>query len=261
MRIERSKMIRMVKGVLAAPDDALACEAVSGQLPGAVDAAVAGEDVSKSFPGLAAHLEMCSECHREFEDLLEITQMAEAGALPELGCLPQLSLEQLKRRVEREASAERGRFLARFRQYLEAIREGALEPGIEALGHRVREGTSTLALLIAPVHPRLRPVVVRSPPLPEGSEFAYPIEPLDLQITLKVREFERRRFTLRGLIESEQELNGLGVCLLSSDDELLDCTQVDEANTFSFHGVGPGHYVVRLDFTAEEALCLTDVDI
>ena len=73
----------MVEALLAAPEEALACDQVSAQLPAAVDAAIAGGDIGKRFPQLAAHLQLCDQCRQEFEDLLDITQMAEAGNLPE----------------------------------------------------------------------------------------------------------------------------------------------------------------------------------
>ena len=263
MKQKRSEILRMARGILAAPDDALACRQVSAQLPAAVDARIAGEDIAERFPDLAAHLEFCAPCRRQFEELLEITQVAEAGHLAEPERLPQFSLQQVRARAEKApASSERGRFLLRLRRYLEALQAHAVEPGVEALRKVIREGTSTLALLVIPARPAFQPMPVRSSLPLQTRQFAYHIEPVDLQVTLKVREFERHRFTVRGLIESDHAFDGLGVSLLSSeDDELLDCTRVDDTNTFSFHSLGPGHYSVRLDITAEEAVYFTGVDI
>jgi hypothetical protein len=208
----------MVEALLAAPEETLACDQVPVQLPAAVDAAIAGEDISKRFPQLVAHLQLCDQCLQEFEDLLDITQMAEAGNLPEPEQFPQFSFQRVSRRAEETLSTtDRGQFL------------------------------------IMPV---------RSFPPPPTRQFAYSVEPLGLQVTLKAREFERHRFTIRGLIEGDQAFEGLGVSLLSSEDnEPLDCTAVDDANTFSFHSVSPGHYSIRLDVTPEEGIYLTGVDI
>lgn len=263
MKQRKSEMLRMVEHILAAPDDALTCSQVSAQLPAAVDATTAGEDVVVRFPRLAAHLGLCDQCRREFEDLLEITRMAEAGTLPQPERLPRFSLQQVRQRAGKTSPAmERGQFLTRLRQYLETLRADALEPGVGALRDAVREGTLALSLLVAPVRPAFQPVPIRAPLPLQTRRSAYHIQPLGLQITLNVREFERHRFTVRGLIEGDVAFDGLGVSLLSSDDsEPLDCTRVDDTNTFSFHGVGPGRYSIRLDVTEEEAIYLTDVDI
>jgi hypothetical protein len=253
----------MVEALLAAPEETLACDQVPVQLPAAVDAAIAGEDISKRFPQLVAHLQLCDQCRQEFEDLLDITQMAEAGNLPEPEQPPQFSFRRVSRRAEETLSTtDRGQFLMRFRQYLETLRADALEPGMEILRDMVRGGTSALALLVKPAPSALYPMPVRSFPPPPTRQFAYSVEPLGLQVTLKTREFERHRFTIRGLIEGDQAFEGLGVSLLSSkDNEPLDCTAVDDANTFSFHSVSPGHYSIRLDVTPEEGIYLTGVDI
>ena len=253
----------MIEALLATPEETLACDQVSVHLPAAVDAAIAGEDINKRFPLLVAHLQLCDQCHQEFEDLLDITQVAEAGNLPELEQFPQLSFQRVSRRAGDVLSAtDRGQFLIRFRQYLETLRADALEPGMEIIRDMVRGGTSAFALLVKPAPSALYPVSVRSSPPPPTRQFAYGVELLGLQVTLKAREFKLHRFTIRGLIEGDQAFEGLGVSLLSSEDnELLDCTAVDDANTFSFHSVGPGHYSIRLDVTPEEGIYLTGVDI
>jgi hypothetical protein len=83
VKYKKSEILRMVEALLAAPEETLACDQVSAQLPAAVDAAIAGEDINKRFPQLVAHLQLCDQCRQEFEDLLDITQVAEAGNLPE----------------------------------------------------------------------------------------------------------------------------------------------------------------------------------
>jgi hypothetical protein len=259
---EKPQVLRMIKGVLAAPDDALACDQIIAHLPAAVDATIVGDDITKRFPQLVAHLELCSQCRRQFEELLDITQMAEAGSLPEPKRFPQFDLQQVRRHAEKASSTmERGQFLVRFRQHLEALQTDALEPGAEALRELVRKGASSLALLVSPVRPEFQPLPVRAPFPLQTRQLTYRIEAADLQITLNVREFERHRFTIRGLIEGDQAFDGLGVALLSSDDEPLDSTRVDDANTFSFHSVSSGHYSIQLDITPEESIHLTDVDI
>ncbi len=257
MKYRKSEVLRMVKGLLAAPEDALDCGQALARLPAAVDAVIAGKDVAEDFPRLMAHLEMCDQCCREFEDLLEITRRAKTGALLEPERLPRFDLQQVRERVRKTSpKAKRGQFLARFRRYLETLRTETLGAGVAVLRD------ATLSLLIAPARPALQPVPVRAPSPPPTRQSIYPIEPLGLQITLNVREFERHRFTIRGLIESDTTFEGVGVTLFSSeDDEPLDSTQVDDTNTFSFHGVGPGRYSIRLDLTGEEAILLTDVDI
>jgi hypothetical protein len=263
VKYENSEILRMVEALLAAPEDTLACDQVLAQLPAAVDAAIAGENINKRFPHLVAHLQLCDQCHQEFEDLLDITRMAEAGNLPEPDQFPQPSFQRVSQRAEEELPAtDRRQFLMRFRQYLETLRADALEPGIEILRDMMRGGTSAFGLLVKPTPSALHPMPVRSSPPPPTRQFAYGVEPLGLQVTLKAREFERHRFTIRGLIEGDQAFEGLGVSLLSSEDnEPLDCTAVDDANTFSFHSVSPGRYSIRLDVTPEEGIYLTDVDI
>lgn len=261
MKQKKSQVLQMIKGVLAAPDDALACDQALAQLPVAVDAMIVGEDIAECFPRFVAHLELCSQCRRQFKELLDITQMAEAGRLPEPKHIPQFDLQQVRQRAEKASSTmEHGQFLARFRQHLKALQSDVLESGSQVLRDLVREGTS-LALLVNPARATFQPVPVRAPLPLQTHQLTYHVEAVDLRITLNVREFERHRFTIRGLIEGDQIFEGLGVVLLSSDDEPFDSTRIDDANTFSFHGVSSGHYSIQLDVTPEEAIYLTDVDI
>ena len=263
MRLKKPEILRLAKGLLAAPDKACDCHRAAEWLPAAVDAAIAGADLAQAFPELVIHLELCGACRQEFRDLLAVARMHEANALPQPARYPHFSLQQLQ---EREASATPAagwsEFLIRFRRYLDQVRAGTGEAGAGVLRDIVRAGERAFALLLQPTRPSFQALPTRHRPAVETPQLSYTVAALGLTLTLKVREFDRHRFTIRGLIEAAQSFAGLGICLLPpDDDDPLDCTQVDSANTFSFHEVGPGHYRVRLDITETEALTLTDVDI
>jgi hypothetical protein len=260
---KKSKIIQIVRGILATPDNALDCGSVLAQLPAVVDAAIGGEDISDRFPQFAAHIEACDQCRRQFEELLEISQLAEAGSLCEPKRFPQFSFHQVWRQGEKAPSTiGRERLLDRFRQHLETLQSEAAKSGTDVVRNLIAGETPALALLVKPDPPSFQPMAVRAPRSFETRQLTYQIEPIDLRITLTAREFERHRFTVRALIEGGQRLGGLGVALLSSEgNEPLDCTRVDDVNTFSFHGVHPGRYSIRLDMTPEEAIYLTDVNI
>lgn len=263
MRFRESGILRLAKGLLAAPENALDCAQAVEDLPAAVDAALAGNDVVRAFPVLAAHLELCGACRREFEDLLEIGRAAESGLLPQPAGLPTLPLERIRQRAAALPEEGRpGKFLARFRKYVDQTRATLAEAGDQAKPALVRAGQAARVLLLGPIVPPLHAMPVRNGKLSEVWQREYCLEPLGLRLTLKAREFDRHRFTLRGLIEGEQSFAGMGVGLLARESgELLDSARIDSANTFSFHDLGPGSYEIRLDVTETDAIVLAGVDI
>ena len=262
MRFRQSEILRLAKGLLAAPESALDCGQAAEWLPAAVDAAIAGEDVARGFPDLAAHLKFCSPCLQAFEDLVEIARRAESASLPQpVGVQPSRF-----RRIIRQATARkegwRGKFLARFRKYMEQVQSGLGQAGDEAVPRLARTGQAMSVLLVGPREPSLQMLPVRGRKLSQVWQRDYELAPLKLRLTLKAREFDRHRFTLRGLIEGKTSFAGMGVALLARESgELLDAARVDSTNTFSFHNLGPGCYEIRLDVSESEAITLTGVDI
>ena len=55
-------------------DQELACDECAETLDRFVELAVAGEDVQKLYPMIHHHLEMCGECHEEYQALLRIVR-------------------------------------------------------------------------------------------------------------------------------------------------------------------------------------------
>lgn len=263
MRVSESEILRLAKGLLAAPESALDCAQAVEWLPAAVDAAVAGEDVARAFPDLAAHLELCGTCRQEFGDLLEIARAAESGSLPQPAGDRAFRLERLRQRAaEMPQEGWRKDFLRRLRRYMDQTRAEFAGAGAQVKSALGRAGQAVSALLVGPQLPPFQPLPVRDGELSGVWQREYHLEPLELRLTLKAREFDRRHFTLRGLVEGKSSFAGMGVGLLDGESgELLDSTRVDSANTFSFHDLAPGRYEIRLDVTETEAIVLTEVDI
>ena len=55
-------------------DRELACDECAETLDRFVELAIAGEDVQKLYPMIHHHLEMCGECHEEYQTLLRIVR-------------------------------------------------------------------------------------------------------------------------------------------------------------------------------------------
>jgi hypothetical protein len=250
MKDKRLDPVRIIKEIAGASDEALDCRQAQSQLPAVVDTAISGQDVSHHFPKIVAHMQLCNQCRQDYEDLLEVTQMAAEGRLPAPEQIPVFERQEIQQRLR----PPQDRFLVEFRQYLETLAADTRKASQDALEKLMREGANVLGLLLVPAEPVLERAPVRAQF--ESRQFTYQVEALGLEITLKLREFDRHRFTVRGLIGHDVAWDKMGVCLLALENEELDCTKVDEANTFTFHNVPPGQYRIRFDLTTEETLYL-----
>ena len=78
------------------------CEACQDLLPGFVEAEMAGERVSDSFPDVWRHLMVCEDCSALYADLLEITMLEVADELPIPESMPAPDLSFLTSRAVRD---------------------------------------------------------------------------------------------------------------------------------------------------------------
>lgn len=264
MKLKSSELLRLAKGLLEGPDEVLDCRPVTAHLPAAVDAVMEGQSLHECFPYIAAHLKICPQCRREFEELCQLTHTMELGSLLDPASYPSFDYQ----RISEQAYEERAKipycaFMVRFRHYVQTLRKDIVEAGNRLSRITLDDTAPALLLSVKPdisLVPRLVPL--RTPPPSQTRQLVYPLEPIDLQVTLNIREFDHHLFTIRGLIETDQVFAGLDVVLLCSDgQQAVDCTKVDDTNTFSFHNISPDKYAICLTFTPEERICLTDVDI
>ncbi len=80
MKNEKDLTKKMVKMISNTRDQELSCDEVHDLLDEYTEKAIAGEDVSSVLPLVHHHLEMCPDCHEEYNALLRIlSAQDEAG--------------------------------------------------------------------------------------------------------------------------------------------------------------------------------------
>lgn len=69
-QLEPQQIKRLLRGIMTAHADEIACDECFQQLDRFVEVSLAGKDVAEAMPLVKDHLERCKDCREEFELLL-----------------------------------------------------------------------------------------------------------------------------------------------------------------------------------------------
>jgi DNA-binding FrmR family transcriptional regulator len=80
MQIPVDKLKTIVRGVARTQEQEYSCDDVYQLLDEFTEAVAQGKDVAKLMPLVQQHLEMCPDCHEEFEALLQVVRATQSEA-------------------------------------------------------------------------------------------------------------------------------------------------------------------------------------
>ena len=80
MQIPIDQLKTMVRGVARTQEKEYSCDDVYQLLDEFTEAVAQSKDIAKLMPLVQQHLEMCPDCHEEFEALLRVARATQLGA-------------------------------------------------------------------------------------------------------------------------------------------------------------------------------------
>lgn len=80
MQLPMDKLKDMVRGLARTQETEYSCDDTYRLLDEFTEAVAHGRDAAKLMPLVQQHLEMCPDCHEEFEALLRVVQATQLGA-------------------------------------------------------------------------------------------------------------------------------------------------------------------------------------
>lgn len=254
------RLARALDQAFSEPEQAIMCSQCSTFIPALVDTQIAGTDPATRYPEVWTHVQQCSDCRQEYEDLLRMMRLVEADALPEPEEYPSFALPD----VSEVQPAEKPSWLEQARETMARIaaqvRQGQAYPHA-AVQIYVESGVEKITLALTPARLVTQPLGERGK-LP--SRYLYKLEDLDLEITVGMRTFEQGRRTVKGQIflspGEVQSLAGLAVHL-ASDQGPSRSTTVDDTGSFTFVGVPSGSYHLTIELGDGKAVQMDGLEV